>query len=284
LTAIAAATSDLAMDRVTFRVRGIEAVGSEQGAGDPVLLIHGWGGGASNWRRVWPSVASRYRCIAPDLPGWGDSEKPRVPYTFEWYADWLADLLDAKSASPAFVAAHSMGATIALVFALRHPGRVKKLAILNPIVRGSDGVKFETRLLMAPGLRHLAYLFMRRRGFLRFIARNFTESQEGIDDETLMLLSRGTFRSMTRTIKALKAVDLVSSLASIAAPTLIIGSDADREIPPAQSTLASGIPGSRLEMLKGCGHVSPLERPDEVAKLLIDFFGAGMRRGRPPQW
>ena len=277
-------SSPLDMDRISFRVRGIECVGADQGAGDPLLLIHGWGGGASNWRRVWPVLATRYRCLAPDLPGWGDSEKPSVPYTFEWYADWLADLLEARSASPAHVAAHSMGATIALVFALRHPRRVRKLAILNPIVRGSDGVKKETRLLMAPGVRHLAYLFMRRRGFLRFIGRNFTEAPEGIDDETLMLLSKGSFASMTRTLKALRAVDLAESLKSIAAPALVIGSDADREIPPEQSALAAKIPGSRLEMLKGAGHVSPLERPEEVGSLLVDFFGPGSRRDRPPQW
>lgn len=273
-----------AMDRVSFWVRGMEAIGAEQGTGDPLLFIHGWGGGASNWRRVWPELAVRYRCIAPDLPGWGDSDKPDVPYTFEWYADWLADLLESRSAGPAFVAGHSMGGTIALTLALRHPGRVRKLALINPVVRGSDGVKTETRLLMLPVLRHLAYLFMRRRGFLRFIARNFTAAREGIDEETLMLLSRGTFASMTRSLRALKDVDLAGSLKSVAAPTLVIGSDADREIPPAQSVLAGGIPGARVEMLPGVGHLAPLERPGEVARLLGEFFGPGVQRGRPPQW
>jgi pimeloyl-ACP methyl ester carboxylesterase len=70
----------------------------------------------------------------------------------------------------------------------------------------------------------------------------------------------------------------------VAVPTLVIGSDADREIPSQQSVLAAGIPGSRLEMLKGCGHVSLLERADDVSRLLVDFFGPGMRKGRPPQW
>jgi 3-oxoadipate enol-lactonase len=280
----AATAAPLDMDRISFRVRGIECNGADQGSGEPMLMIHGWGGGASNFRRLWPSIATRYRCIAPDLPGWGDSEKPNVPYTFEWYADWLSDLLVTRSASPALVVGHSMGATIALFFALRHPDKVKKLAILNPIIRGADGVKRETRLLSMPGLRRVAYWMTSQRWFLRFISRNFTERTEGLDEKDLLLVGQGTFASMIRTIKALKAVDLTGSLKSVAAPTLVIGADADREIPVEQSRLAAGIPGARLEMLKGCGHVSPLERPDEVAGLLVDFFGPGSRRNRPPQW
>ena len=275
---------DLEMDRMSFRVQGIEAIGADQGAGDPLLLIHGWGGGASNWRRVWPSLATRYRCIAPDLPGWGDSEKPKAPYTFEWYADWLADLLETRSASPAFIAGHSMGATIALILALRHPGRVRKLALLNPVIRGSDGVKAESRFLSAPVLRRLAFVFTRSRWFLRYISRNFTQVEDGLDEEDLQLVGKGTFASMTRSLNALKAVDLTGSLKSIAAPTLVIGSDGDREIPPEQTALAAGIPGARMEMLAGCGHVAPLERPAEVARLMTEFFGSGSRRNRPPQW
>ncbi len=281
---LAPGTADLSMDRMSFRVRGIQAVGADQGSGDPLLLIHGWGAGASHWRRQWPALATRYHCIAPDLPGWGDSEKPNVPYTFEWYADWLADLLKTLSAAPAFVAGHSMGGTIALVLALRHPGLVRKLALLNPILRGSDAIGFKTRFLSVPGIRRVAYFFTRQRWFLRFISRNFTEAQGALEEEDLDLLARGSFASMMRSIRALKNVDLAGSLKSVAAPTLIIGADADREIPTEQSVLASGIPGSRLEMLKGCGHVSPLERPDEVSRLLVEFFGPGTRRDRPPQW
>jgi 3-oxoadipate enol-lactonase len=252
--------------------------------GEPLLLLHGWGGGASHWRRVWTALATRYRCIAPDLPGWGDSEKPKVPYTFEWYADWLADLLETLDASPAFVAGHSMGGSIALQLALRHPDRVRKLALLNPVVRGSDGIKKESRILSKPILRNLGFFFAHRRWFLRFLTRNFTERIGGLEESDMMLVARGTYKSMIRSLEALKNVDFTGSLASVRIPTLVIGSDTDREIPPEQSTLASGIPGSRLEILKGAGHVTPLERPDEVSRLLVGFFGAGMKKGRPPQW
>jgi pimeloyl-ACP methyl ester carboxylesterase len=284
LAALAAPPSDLAMDRVSFLIQGIEAVGSDQGAGDPLLLIHGWGGGSSHWRLMWPELATRYRCIAPDLPGWGDSEKPKAPYTLEWYADWLAALLESRGASPAYVAGHSMGATIALVLAQRHPGRVRKLALLNPVVRGSDGLKKRARILSKPGLRRVAYWLTRNRWFLRYLTRNFTERVGGLEEADMLLVGKGTFKSMIRSLNGLKSVDLTPSLRSMSTPTLVIGSEADREIAPEQSVLATGIPGARLEMLKGCGHVSPLERPREAARLLIEFFGPGMRQGRPPQW
>ena len=280
----ALASTPLEMDRITFHAQGIDTIGADQGMGEPLLLIHGWGGGISNWRRVWPYLATRYRCVAPEMPGWGDSEKPNVPYTFEWYADWLAELLQVRNTGPVLVAGHSMGATIALVFALRHPSLVRKLALLNPIVRGSDGVKRGTRFLSLPGLRRVAYWLTRRRWFLRFLTRNFTERTEGLELEDMLLVGKGTFKSMIRSLKDLKNVDLTGALKSAAVPTLVVGSDSDREIPKEQSELAAGIPGARLEMLKGCGHVSPLERPEEVSSLLVSFFGPGMRSGRPPQW
>jgi 3-oxoadipate enol-lactonase len=279
-----ATESVLEMDRVSFRIQGIECTGSEQGAGEPLLLIHGWGAASSHWRRVWAPLATRYRCLAPDLPGWGDSEKPDVPYTFEWYADWLADLLETKGASPALVAGHSMGATIAAVLAIRHPARVRKLVLMNPIVRGSDGVRGQSRVLSAPLLRGLSYWMTRSRTFLRFITKSFTERVGGLEEQDMLLVRKGTYGSMTRSIAALKAVDLTGALPSIRIPTLTIGCDGDREIPPEQSNLAAAIPGSRLELLKGCGHVAPLERPQEVADLVVEFFGPGMKKGRPPQW
>ena len=284
LSPVSGPQSALEMDRVSFRIRGIECTGSEQGAGEPLLLIHGWGAGSTHWRRVWPELATRYRCLAPDLPGWGDSEKPDVPYTFEWYADWLADLLETKAASPAHIVGHSMGATIAAVFAMRHPARVRKLVLMNPILRGSDGVRGQSRVLSTPLLRGLSYCMTRSRTFLKFITKSFTERVGGLEEEDMLLVRKGTYASMTRSIEALKAVDLTGALPSIKVPTLTIGCDGDREIPPEQSTLARAIPGSRLEMLKGCGHVAPLERPREIADLLIGFLGPGMRKARPPQW
>ena len=274
----------LEMDRISFSVQGIECVGADQGAGETLLLLHGWGGGIANWRRVWPHLATRYRCIAPEMPGWGESEKPNIPYTFEWYADWLAELLDVRDASPALVAGHSMGGTIAVHLALRHPAKVRKLALLNPVIRGSDGVKKESRVLSLPGFRRVAFWFTRWQWFLRYLTRNFTERMGGMEEEDMLLVGKGTFRSMIKSLKSLKAVDLTAALKTVAIPTLVIGSELDREIPKEQSVLASGIPGSRLEMLKACGHVSPLEKPEEVASLLVDFFGIGSRKGRPPQW
>ena len=274
----------LEMDRISFRVRSIEAVGADQGSGDPVLFIHGWGAGAGHWRKVWPDLATRYRCIAPELPGWGYSEKPDVDYSIEWTADWLAELLENRAASPAFVVGHSMGATIAQVLALRHPTRVRKLALLNPVVRCSDGLSRESRILSMPGLRRIAYWLTRRRWFLRFLTRNFTARLGGLEENDLALVGKGSFQSMVRSLQALKKVDLTGSLGSVAVPTLVIGSAADRAIPVEQSTLAGGIPGSKVVILPEAGHVSPLERPEEVSKLLVEFFGPGSRRGRPPQW
>ncbi len=273
------------MDLASIDVLGIPTVYAAQGTGHPVLLVHGWGASHRLWRKFWPEVRDGYRALAPDLPGWGLSGKPDVPYTIEWYAEWLAAFLDATRAPSAAVVAHSMGATIALQLAATRPEKVSHLVLANPLVTG-PGLNREGRLLTAPVLRQLAYPFVKSRLFLRFLTRNFRRLKRP-DEQDLLDISRGTYASLTRSVDSMKAADLTAKLAAVRGPTLVLGCDSDDVIAPAESEIAARIPGSRLVVLPGVGHIPMLETPEEFAAPVAAFLrehGLHLVPRRPPQW
>jgi pimeloyl-ACP methyl ester carboxylesterase len=117
------------------------------GRGDPVLLLHGWPGFWYDWRRVLMPLSGIADVIAPDFRGFGDSDKPDVPpihgYTPEILADDLVALLDGLQIPKAVVAGYDIGATVAQTLALRHPDRVRALALFNPAYPGIGDRRFE---------------------------------------------------------------------------------------------------------------------------------------------
>src|SRR5699024_368341 len=110
--------------------------------GDPVLLIHGSGPGVSayaNWRAVLPELAKNHRVIAPDILGFGYTERPEgVTYDMATWTEHLVGLMDALGIEQAAVVGNSFGGALALNLATHHPGRVSKLVLM-----GAVGVPFE---------------------------------------------------------------------------------------------------------------------------------------------
>ncbi len=110
-------------------------------------MLHGWPGFWYDWRRVLVPLADRADVIAPDFRGFGDSDKPDVPptegYTAAVMTDDLVALLDGLEIGEVVVAGHDIGATIAQSLALRHPDRVRALALFNPPYPGIGERRFE---------------------------------------------------------------------------------------------------------------------------------------------
>jgi len=117
------------------------------GRGDPVLLLHGWPGFWYDWRRILVPLSDVADVIAPDLRGFGDSDKPDLPpaegSTPRVLADDLVALLDGLEVPHVVVGAHDIGATLAQTLALRHPERVRALALFNPPYPGIGQRRFE---------------------------------------------------------------------------------------------------------------------------------------------
>ncbi len=111
-------------------VNGVRLACRVEGHGPPLLLLHGLGGSHDDWRRQVPVFARRYRVIAPDLRGFGDSER-QEPFTVQQHARDVAGLLDALGVARAHVVGLSMGGAVAMELALSEPGRVAGLVLAN---------------------------------------------------------------------------------------------------------------------------------------------------------
>ena len=117
------------------QANGIELFYEESGAGEPLLLIAGFGCDHTNWRKLVPLLASSYRLITFDNRGVGQSTSPATPYTIGQMAEDTIGLLDAIDLTSVHIAGHSMGGQIALELALACPGRVKSLILLASCVK-----------------------------------------------------------------------------------------------------------------------------------------------------
>src|SRR6201998_203153 len=128
-------------DRVAYR---------DDGDGEGLLLIHGMAGSSDSWRSVLPQLSKKFRVIAPDLLGHGESAKPRSDYSLGAFAVFLRDFLDELGVSQATVVGHSLGGGVRLQFVYQHPDYVKRLVLISSGGPGSD-VGGVLRLISAPG-------------------------------------------------------------------------------------------------------------------------------------
>src|SRR2546426_492491 len=107
-----------------------------EGRGPAVILVHGLGGFAESWRHNVLPLASRATVFALDLPGFGDSSKPRTRYRLAYFAGALRGFMDALGLAQASLVGHSLGGAVGITLALTHPSRVERLALVGAVVPG----------------------------------------------------------------------------------------------------------------------------------------------------
>lgn len=259
-----------AFDLLSVSVEGSETVYAAQGTVNhpPLVFLHGWGASHKFWRWAFSAFAPRYRCIAPDFPGFGLSEKPRRDYSMEGYTAWLGKFLDALGFPRVTLVGHSMGGTIGLLFALDHPGRVEKLAVVNPLVRGADAFSGRTRLLMRPGIRALAYGMAQSAWLRRVITRDFS-FVGALDEELAADVARGTYQSTINPMLSLLKTDLTARLPGLQVPTLSVGTDRDQIIVTPQY---DWVPAQKKVLIPETGHIPIVERPAAFNAILDEFL------------
>jgi len=264
-------------------LRGLSVHVAEAGEGPPLLLVHGFLVHHGEWLPVLPALAERFRCIAPDLPGFGQSDKRapgHYPYTREAFAETLDALLEELSIEKAHVAGHSMGGSVALTLAADYPQRVDRLAVVDSACYPFP-VPVKGRLPLLPLLGPLIFKRLYgRRLFRDYFANDVWSGHPGVDFAQVdayydAFANREAKDAAYETLK--NTVDLSSlgpKIPRVKADTLVLWGDEDRIFPPSLAhRLVREIPEARLEMLSGCGHAPNEERPDETAALLLAHFG-----------
>jgi 3-oxoadipate enol-lactonase len=253
---------------------GVELYYEERGSGAPLLLIAGIPAVASDWAPLAERLAASRRVIAYDNRGSGRSSVTPGPYTTAGLAADGVALLDSLGIERADVFGISLGGMIAQELALGWPGRVERLVL------GCThcGVAHSPR---PPRETGRAFAMETDDWELRMRTLAPFAFAEGVDPEFLrrfVAKKSGDVQDpegYRAQIAAALAHDTYDRLPRIDRPTLIVTGDGDRVIPAASSdVLHERIPGSRLEVVRGAGHLFFLERPEESLRVLEEFLAA----------
>jgi len=242
----------------------------------PVVLIHGLGVDHRMWSLQAPGLQDVGPLWAPDLPGFGGC--PPLPpgrRTPEAYADWLAAWLRERGVGPAHVAGYSMGGTLALLLALRHPQRVRSLALCcSSPCWGRGGRSWAGHAWAAVAGRWAMEVFQKSVlwGFSRF-----SQSPE-LRADVVDMIARADRETMLGLFGPLADLDLRPELPRVRVPALVVGGTRDWLAAPAhQRILAARLAASELHLLRGATHMLCLSRAEEFTSLLNRFFRSAPR-------
>lgn len=252
----------------------------EEGAGPPVLLVHGQPGLGTDWERVAGDLVTDHRVISPDRPGYGRSGV--APASMRENAELLADLLAGRQASPAVVVGHSYGGGIAILMAAHRPEVVRGLVLLGSVgvggsINGFDHVLAMPRIgevLSGVGL----LTFGRVLPHLRPLARRLPDPvadrlRVGLPDERyaasvtrLGLRMLRTFVAEQRSLIA-ELDDVEKVLGSLRVPTSVLTGSWDVVVPPSVSAdIAAAVPGAELVTIAREGHFLARDVPHLVTE------------------
>ena len=243
------------------------------GSGAPLVLLHGFTGAGSAFDHLRETLGARFRVNAPDLPGHGGS-----PEATGW-DDALEALRAALPPDPFFLAGYSMGARLALAFALRHPARVRSLVLES----GSPGIEDPAERGRRRSEDDQLAAFALREGVAAFVARwEEHPTLSGLRDLPAPLATalrarrlRGSAAGLASALRHLGAgaqPPLWNELAGLRLPTLLLAGEGDAKFSEIARRMAARIPAARLRLLPGCGHSPHLEAPARYAEAAVAFF------------
>jgi pimeloyl-ACP methyl ester carboxylesterase len=268
---------DLNGDRVAYL---------DEGRGEVILLLHGMAGSSQTWRSVMRPLSRKYRVVAPDLLGHGNSAKPRSDYSLGAFAVFLRDLLDELGVVQATIVGHSLGGGVAMQFVYQHPDYCQRLILIGSGGLGPD-VGWTLRLLSAPGAELIMPIIAPPpvlsvgEKVRSWFAKMGVESPRGAEmwSAYSSFGDAETRRAFLRTLRSVidyrgQAVSALNRLHVRAdMPTMAIWGDSDAVIPVDHAYAAQETrPDVRLEVLPGVGHFPQVECPMAVVDLIEDFI------------
>ena len=241
------------------------------GEGAPLLLIQGLGYGRWGWEPIVPGLAARHRVVSFDNRGIGESDKPEGPYTAAEMAGDALQVLDEAGIDRAHVLGASLGGMIAQELAVAAPERVDKLVLCCTTPGGPSTVPMpEVTVQLFAEAQTLAPEVALR----RFVENALGEDPPaGLVDELLARRVANPPDPAGWQAQAAAGIGFQGVEGQIAAPTLVLGGTADNVVDHRNAeVLARRIPGARVELLAGAGHLFFWEQPDESVRIINEFL------------
>lgn len=248
----------LEMEKINIEISG------ENNTGPTVLLVHGAGSEAGIWKPFAEKLGAHVRAAAIDLPGHGRSPRRDTPATLDTFVD---DIRAAALAlgTPVILCGHSMGGALTMLTALKYPEILDKIILLQTGARlrvvpalieqfksnFSGAIQSMSGMMFGPGAPPA-------------LAAAFAE-----------LMSRADPEAALNDFLLCDGFDIMDRLGDIRPPALIVGAENDLATPAKYAAfLHERMPGSQLRMIPGCGHLSMLEKPDDLTGIILDFINS----------
>lgn len=249
---------------------GVAQSGGGGGDALPIVFLHGVGSDKSVWHPQLGHFGPARRALAFDYPGYGDSAAAPPGTTRDDYARAMFAAMDALGIAGAHVCGLSLGGVVAIAMHHLAPERCRSLILADSFAVHPDGRGIRERSLAAsrgPGMRVLAE---QRTPFLLAAA-----TPQFVHDEVRETMARIDPAAFAVGVEAVWLADQQERAAAIAAPTLVLVGAEDKATPLALSEqLAATIPGARLEVIAGAGHIANLEQPDQFNRLVDAFLAS----------
>ena len=261
--------------------KGVRLRVAECGHGEPVILLHGLFFDCTTWNRVGRGLCDSFRVIAPDLPGFGESEKPpkhRFKYSIPTFAEAIADLYGALDLGRASLVGHGLGGAVALTLAASHPELVSRLVLVDSLYHRAP-LDFRQRIAMVPFLGGLVFKqLVGRSGFRTLIRDSLVPSRARIQQQRIDAYYEA-FNTPAARGSALEALRgtadthlLTASTRRIQAPTLVVWGRHDNVYPAGYGhRLARDIRGAGFELMDA-GHAPQEEQPEQLASIVGRFL------------
>ena len=242
------------------------------GRGRPLILLHGWLGSWGLWQETMAYMGNYCRTYALDFWGFGESGKKRDTFTVYDYVNMIDQFMDQLGITNAPLVGHSMGGTVSLLVAIRHPQRVQKVVVIGSPIVGSSlnfllklcghrliaSVVYHNLWALQIGYRILGPLYSKDRSWPEMMDRD---------------LNRTTLESFLLSIASLRRTDLRPFLGQIKIPAMGMYGNTDIVVNPNQGQeMKKGIPHAHIEQFSKAGHFIMLDEPPRFMEILRDFL------------
>ena len=250
-------------------IRGIQLNVHDHGEAEPALVfLHYWGGSGRTWDGVASRLCHRYRTVAIDQRGWGDSDGPAGGYGIVDLADDAAAAVASLGLRRYVLIGHSMGGKVAQLLASRRPRGLTGLVLVAPSPAGGVSLSEEQREALLHVYDSVESIEAALDGVLTGRPLRGEVRQRAIEDSL-----RGSPAAKRAWPASSMGEDVSADLARIEVPTLVVAGELDQVDPLAvlEREVVARIPGAKLHVIAGAGHLSPLDAPEALAAQIAAF-------------
>lgn len=260
----------------TARLRGIEMAYDDEGTGVPLVLLHGFPFDRTMWRDQVAALSDRYRVIAPDLRGLGETTLGDLPATMDEMARDIVALLDHLDLRRVILGGLSMGGYVSLAFYRRFDLRVRGLMLFDTRAQADTFEARQGREQLAQRAENEGIEAVVEAFLPKLLAPATYENRPEVVERLREMMMRTTPEGAAAALRGMAMrSDSVGMLDRVMAPTLVVVGSEDAITPVADAQMLKGrTMGARLEIIQGAGHVSNLEAPDEFNRIVATFLAS----------